>query len=83
MSQKSIVLAKLKSEGSISNLWAIQNGMWRLGAIIKDLRDEGFDIETDYQPSKTKVTTYRFKSKPKEVTLYKLPDGREIISKRF
>lgn len=81
MSQKSIVLAKLKSEGCISNKWAIDNGIWRLGAVINQLREEGFDIETDYQPSKTKVTTYIFKSKPKQI--YTVPGRPEIKIKTY
>lgn len=76
MSQKNIVLAKLKKEGEISNLFAIQNNIWRLGAIINVLREEGYEIETDYQPSKSKVTTYRFKSKPK--VIYRVEGRPEI-----
>ena len=46
-SQKQIVLDKLQNEGEIYNLWALQNGIWRLGAIIHLLRNEGHNIETD------------------------------------
>jgi len=81
MTQKQIILKKLKEEGSVSNLWAIQAGIWRLGAIINVLREEGFEIETDYQPSKTKVTTYRFKSKPK--VIYKVEGRPELLIKTY
>lgn len=46
-SQKQIVLDKLQQEGYITNLWCLQNGIWRLGAIIFMLRNEGHNIETD------------------------------------
>lgn len=81
LTQKAVVLSKLKKEGAISNLFAIQNGIWRLGAVIKDLRDEGYDIETDYQPSKSKITTYRFKSKPK--VIYKVEGRPELTIKSY
>jgi len=45
-SQKEIIKSKLEKEGEVTNLWAIQNGMWRLGDIIFRLRGEGLNIET-------------------------------------
>lgn len=48
--QESIVLQQLKEVGYITNKWAIENGMWRLGAIIKKLRDKGYKIDGDYVP---------------------------------
>lgn len=81
MTQKNLILKKLKDEGAVSNLWAIQNGIWRLGAIINVLREEGYEIETDYQPSKSKVTTYRFKSKPK--VIYRVEGRPELEIKTY
>ncbi len=46
LSQKQIVGRELKSYGVITNLWAIKNGIWRLGAVIFDLRKAGWEIET-------------------------------------
>ena len=43
--QCDVVRNKLEKEGEISNKWAIlQGGIWRLGARIWDLRQEGLNI---------------------------------------
>ena len=47
--QQEIVLEKLIREGEVSNKWAIFNGIWRLGAVICKIREEGFKIEGDYE----------------------------------
>jgi len=47
--QKAIVLAKLKKDGSVSNVWAINQRILRLAAIVCDIRAEGTKIATDYQ----------------------------------
>jgi len=45
--QKETVWKMLQDYGEIYNLWAFENGIWRLGAIIHKLRNEGKEIETD------------------------------------
>jgi len=48
-SQKDIIREKLEKEGVITNLWAIQNGIWRLSDIILHLRrDDRMNITTEY-----------------------------------
>ena len=44
-SQKQIVIDKLKSDGEITNLFCITNGIWRLSDIILHLRRDGYKIE--------------------------------------
>jgi len=62
MTQREIVLKKLKDEGTITNMWAIQNGIWRLGARIAELRTEGLNIETEFNTRKVgKNTHYHLK----------------------
>ncbi len=60
LSQKTIIKDKLENEGEVSNLWAINNGIWRLSDIILHLRrDEHLEIETIYEPEKTRVCRYK------------------------
>jgi len=83
LSQKEIVKKKLRDEGVITNKWAIDNGMWRLGAIIKDLRDEGLEIETEYNTAKVgKNTHYYLKTLVKKV-VYKIEGREDLIVKLF
>ena len=63
--QIQIIKDKLEKEGSISNLWALHNFIWRLGARIHDLRLEGWDIETVYVNKKgERNTEYKLISFP-------------------
>ncbi|MEI6532476.1 MAG: hypothetical protein WCO06_01410 [Candidatus Roizmanbacteria bacterium] len=48
LSQKQIIKNKLLEKGEVDNLWAINNGMWRLSDIILHLRREGMNIKTIY-----------------------------------
>jgi len=61
--QEDKVLAKLKTDGEVSNLWAIRNNIWRLGAIIHRLRAKGYDFQGGYLLDKkgklTKVYNYK------------------------
>lgn len=48
--QLEVVREMLQKEGHISNVWAFQHYILRLGAIIHTLRhDEGMEIETLYE----------------------------------
>lgn len=47
---------KLEKDGEVSNFWAIQNYCLRLGARIKDLRDNGMTIIGSYEMKKGKLT---------------------------
>lgn len=57
----------LKTYGVINNFWAIENKILRLGAIIKNLRDDGINIEgvwgekiNNYTPSQRKTNKKNF-----------------------
>lgn len=52
MTQTELVLRHLKKHGSLSSLEAMKEyGIMRLGARIWDLRDAGWDIETQNEKS--------------------------------
>ena len=63
MTQKDTIKARLLQYGKVDNLWSMLHaGIWRLGARINELRNEGMKIETDYVVKggkKTKVALYR------------------------
>lgn len=81
-SQKDIVLSILKRDGQIGRNHAIDTRLSvRLGAIIFNLREQGYDIETVEEKSDT---IYRMK--PKKVEAYNIvyPDGtKELVSKKI
>lgn len=75
-SQKQIVWEKLRNDGEITNLWAIQNHIWRLGAVIKVLRDEGKQIDGDYlRGTKNFQYTIDLASQPKRFLRVDVRDG--------
>jgi len=47
--QRQIIEARLNRYGYVQNVWAFQNYILRLGAIIHDLRQDGWDIITTYE----------------------------------
>ena len=58
--QQQRVIEELE-KGGITNIWAVQHFILRLGARIKDLRDAGWNIEGAYLKrgkNKTKVFKY-------------------------
>lgn len=59
ITQKARVRNRLARYGVVSNLWAWRNGIWRLAAVIADLRAEGMEIETDYGRKTGKNCHYR------------------------
>lgn len=55
--QKAFVLQHLQRFGSIEPLTALREyGAYRLGAVIFDLRKEGYDIITERMTRKSKIT---------------------------
>jgi hypothetical protein len=54
--QEEIVKMRLTRYGSISNLWAITHNIWRLGAVICDLRKKGMNITGSYLLKEGKLT---------------------------
>ena len=55
--QKQYVLSHLKQFGSIEPLTALREyGCYRIGAVIFDLRSEGYNIITERMEAKSKIT---------------------------
>lgn len=46
--QKERVLDKLLAVGYISNFWAIENRILRLGAVIAELKEDGYSFRGEY-----------------------------------
>lgn len=69
--QIEIISNKLLNEGFITNLWCINNQIWRLGARIEELRQDGWDIETIYANRKgERNTTYKLIKSPYKQVQY-------------
>ena len=45
VSQREIVLRELKDKGEVTRNWCLSNHISRLGAIICNLKKEGYEIE--------------------------------------
>lgn len=80
--QRQRVIDKLLSDGEVTNLWAIERHMLRLGAIIKVLRDEGWEIDGDYVQN-TKNFQYKLVGRPKRMQSFfeqvRQPDGTVTV----
>jgi hypothetical protein len=65
-SQKQRVIDELNTNGVVSNFWAIKNYMLRLGAIILDLKKDGYIFRTGWGTgSEKKNYHYYLVSRPK------------------
>lgn len=84
MTQRKRVEEKLRRDGEVTNLWAITNGMWRLGDIIHRMRADGWDIHGDYVEG-TKNFQYTLVAEAaKPVTWVKNPlTGERITSEQL
>ena len=77
--QEQIVIDRLLQTGSISRNWCLQNFISRLGAIICDLKKEGWTFDPDFvKNGKGKDYVYKVISSPFKRVTYTLPDGRVI-----
>lgn len=63
ISQKEKVTVELQFNKQVNNLWAIRNHIWRLGAIICELKKDGYSFQGEYLRNKkgklTKVYNYK------------------------
>lgn len=61
--QVQIVENRLNRYGQINNLYAINQGIWRLSHVILLLREQGLKIEGEYLPSasggQSKIYNYK------------------------
>ena len=77
-SQKQQVIRQLKENGEVSRNWALSNYISRLGAIIFDLKEEGWDLRGVWLKTEHgRDFIYEVVSTPKrlQVVEYKRPDG--------
>lgn len=59
--QIEIIKEKLLKDGEITNVWAVRNFILRLGARIKDLRDDGMIIHGEFiKKGNRKTRTYQY-----------------------
>lgn len=73
-SQKAMILSHLKRFGSIEPLTALRDyGIYRLGARISDLRQDGYNIITETRQSVSRIT-----GRPVRYADYKLKDNGSI-----
>lgn len=73
LTQRQVVINKLREEGKVENFWAYHNYILRLGAIICDLRADGWEILGDYGEGRDKknfVYTLVSEPEPKKLTLF-------------
>ncbi len=62
ITHKDIILKRLEKYGEVNNLWAINSGIWRLGATIYNLRQDGYEIQGDYlkKPDGTSTKIFNY-----------------------
>lgn len=85
MKQRQQIEFQLRTNGEVSDVWAKNNYIWRLAAIIGNLRKDGWDIETIYKEKngkREKTATYLLRGLPEkkwaESTKYQvLPKGTQ------
>ncbi len=65
LTQRQRIINRLREKGEVDNKSCILNGIWRLGAIICDLRKEGYEFETDYEEGSKNYVYKLIKSPPK------------------
>lgn len=77
MNQKDLVLKYMQDFGSITPQEAVFDlGVYRLSAVIFDLRDAGYKIETETEYAKnrygkpTHYARYKFNREPVQTTLF-------------
>jgi len=70
-SQAQTVLARIEEVGYVDNLWAKDNYILRLAAVIKDLKDAGKEFDGEYG----KKLGY---SKPNWKNFYYFPAGKTL-----
>ena len=84
-SQKKWVVEQLLKNGKISRNYALKHFCSRLGAIICDLKEEGWDFETEFidspkpDGSKGKNFVYKMLKTPYRIKTYQV--GDKIIRK--
>lgn len=72
--QRNFVEQQLKENGKITRNLCLQNYITRLGAIICNMRHDGWDITGKYEGK-----DYVYRAKPKGHTVYKIEGYEDLI----
>lgn len=81
MTQKQTIKRKLTADGEVSNIWAIEHKILRLGAIIHSLRQEGMQIDGHF-PEGSKNYVYTLTKKPQRFEYVPvIVDGVRMVRK--
>lgn len=75
--QRDRIIAKLKQDGEITNVWATQHHIFRLSERMRELQELGWQFDADFVRENGKKTgTYRYVLKgqpqPKPRVVYEL-----------
>jgi len=57
MTQTQIIKNRIEKYGFVENLWSIKNNIWRLGARVNELRNDGMKIDTIFKNKKGERNT--------------------------
>jgi hypothetical protein len=68
--QKQIVVEKIERDGYVDNFWAISNRMLRLGAIIADLKKDGYKFATGWGKDSQRKNYHYYSLAHCEMTLF-------------
>lgn len=87
--QRDRIIAKLRADGDITNVWAAQSGILRLSERMRELQELGWQFDADFvRVDGRKTATYRYSltSRPKQTkTVYDrvVVDGVECMRPRL
>jgi len=77
MTQKELVINKLRTDGFISRNWALSQYITRLSALILTLKQEGWELEGE---NEKRDFYYKVKGSPFKKIIYKVEGlDKEII----
>jgi len=79
--QEQFVIKHLREHGEISRNYCLQNYISRLGAIICDLKKEGYEFEAEFRKTTSgKDYVYKLKTNPFQKKEYWV-DGKLVATK--
>jgi hypothetical protein len=80
MTKKQLLLDKLHADGEVSNVWAVQNGIWRLSERVRECEQAGWQFSKGFVEEggkKTKTYRYIVQERPKQtVYVEEVRDGQ-------
>jgi hypothetical protein len=69
MTQKEKVIQQLESYGAVENVWAVHNYILRLGAIIHELKQEGWVFDEELSGFIEGTKNWRYVLAPAQLTI--------------